>query len=65
MKTELDNLPKLKDTKLKIKMTFCMTPEAHRIYILAKQNLNVDTTEMINQAIANTMLSIKHLVDKQ
>jgi len=61
---ELNELPKLKDTENKFKKTFLLSEEAVRIYVQAKQKLNVDTTKLCTDAIENSLLSIKHLLDK-
>lgn len=61
---ELKDLPKLKDTKDKFKKTFLLTEEAVKIYVQGKEKLNIDTTKLCTDAIENSLLSIRHLLDK-
>lgn len=61
---ELKDLPKIKGYKSKVKKTFNITKEAAEIYELAKEQHDIDTTDMCTQAIEKAMLSIKHLVMK-
>ncbi len=62
MDIKLESLPKIKDSKEKIKKTFLLTPEAVEVYEKAKVLKGIDTTKMCTDALETTLLSIKHLV---
>lgn len=55
---DLKNLPKLKESKTKIKMTFCLSKEAYETYILLK-NKGYDSTKVVTDAIEKTMNELK------
>ncbi len=61
---DLKKLPMLKDTKTKIKKTFNLSHEAHEIYVKAK-NKNVDVTLIVSQAIEDTLMSIKPIIESK
>lgn len=60
----LKDLPKLKESKNKIKMTFCMTREAYDTYSLLK-NKGFDAPKVVTDLIEKTLMDLKVSLENQ
>lgn len=62
---DINSLPKIKDSKEKIKKTFLLTPESVEVYEKAKVLKGIDTTKLCTDAVEKTLQSIKHLLNEK
>ena len=58
-------MPKVKDSKIKIKKTFLITEQAADVYVQAKNKLGIDTTKLCTDAIEKVMADVKKLMSTQ
>ena len=61
----INSLPKIKDSKVKIRKTFLITEHAAEVYVQAKNKLGIDTTKMCTDAIEKIMNDISKLMSKE
>jgi hypothetical protein len=61
---DLNALPKLKESKTKIKQTFCLSKDAYDAYVMAKQK-GYDSTAYVTSLIEKALLELKANLDKQ
>ena len=61
---DLNNLPKLKESKTKIKQTFCLSRDAYEAYVMAKQK-GYDSTAYVTSLIEKALLDLKISLDNQ
>jgi hypothetical protein len=60
----INSVPRLKDTKLKIKKTFAITESAADTYVKAREH-GIDTTKMCSDALEKTLAGIRELITKK
>lgn len=62
---DINSVPKVKDSKIKIKKTFLITEQAADVYVQAKNKLGIDTTKLCTDAIEQVMADVKKLMSTQ
>ncbi len=62
---DINSLPKVKDSKLKVRKTFLITESAADVYMQAKNKYGIDTTRLCADAIEKVMADVKKLIAKQ
>lgn len=59
----ISELPKLKSSKEKVKLTFCLSRDAYEAYVMAKAK-GYDSTLMVSNAIEKVLFDLKTTIQQ-